>query len=129
MKQLLTLLFALTLCTAPCQAQFGLLGKISKSVKTAKKAKELKQIRDSLYNTKVKDIGKNAPSVSPIDTTSEEFKKSKAEFEQNLYKDNPQLRKIMELKDNPEVLRKYMEEQYGGMSQEKMTRKRIHICF
>jgi len=125
MKQLLTLLFALTLCTAPCQAQFGLLGKISKSVKTAKKAKELKQIRDSLYNTKVKDIGKNAPSVSPIDTTSEEFKKSKAEFEQNLYKDNPQLRKIMELKDNPEVLRKYMEEQYGGMSQEKITRKTL----
>lgn len=125
MKQLLTLLFALTLCTAPCQAQFGFLNKISKSVKTAKKAKELKQIRDSLYNTKVKDIGKNATSVSPIDTTSEEFKKSKAEFEQNLYKDNPQLRKIMELKDNPEALRKYMEEQYGGMSQEETTRKAL----
>ena len=125
MKQLLTLLFALTLCTAPCQAQFGFLNKISKSVKTAKKAKELKQIRDSLYNTKVKDIGKNAPAVSPIDTASEEFKKSKAEFEQNLYKNNPQFRKIMELKDDTAALRKYMEEQYGGMSQEKTTRKAL----
>ena len=125
MKQLLTLLFALTLCSAPCQAQFGFLNKISKSVKAAKQAKELKQIRDSLGNRKVKDIMKDASAVAPIDTSSAEFKKSKAEFEKNLYEKNPQLKRMMELKDDTAALRRYMEQEYGGMSHEEITRKAL----
>lgn len=125
MKQLLTLLFALTLCSAQCRAQFGILDKISKGVKVAKQAKKAKRIQEDLENKKVKDITKDVPPESTIDTTSVEYKKSKAEFEQDLYKSNPQLRKMMELKDDTAALRKYMEEQYGGMSQEEMTRKAL----
>lgn len=116
MKKTLSLLFVLTLCTLPCQAQFSTLGKILKGAKTAK---EVKKTHDNWGNQKIKDIHKDVP----VDTTSAEYKKAVAEAQQRMYENNPQLKKMMELQGDTAAMRKYMEEQYGGMSQEEMTRK------
>ena len=116
MKTLSILFAALTLCATPCQAQFGTLGKILKGAKTAKEAK---MARDNWGNQKVKDIYKDVP----VDTTSAEYKKAMAEAQQRMYESNPQFKKMMELQGDTAAMRKYMEEQYGGMSQEEMTRK------
>lgn len=115
-KALSLLLFVLTLCTLPCHAQFGSLSKILKGAKTAK---EVKKVRDNWGNQKVKDIHKDVP----VDTTSAEYKKAMAEAQQRMYESNPQLKKMMELQGDTAAMRKYMEEQYGGMSQEEMTKK------
>lgn len=118
MKQLLLSLFAFTFCIAPCHAQFGALGKILKGAKTAK---EVKDAHDSWGNQKVKDVINGVA----IDTTSAEYKKAVADAQRMMYENNPQLKKIMELQGDTAALRKYMEEQYGDMSQEEMTRKMI----
>ena len=107
---------ALTLCSAPCSAQFGTLSKILKGAKTAK---EEKKAHDNWGNQKVKDIYKDVS----VDTTSAEYKKAVAEAQQKMYESSPQLKKMMELKGDTAAMRKYMEELYGGMSQEEMTRK------
>ena len=116
MKTLLFLFTALTLCSAPCSAQFGTLSKILKGAKTAK---EEKKAHDNWGNQKVKDIYKDVS----VDTTSAEYKKAVAEAQQKMYESSPQLKKMMELKGDTAAMRKYMEELYGGMSQEEMTRK------
>lgn len=116
MKKVLSILFVLTSCIAPCNAQFGTLGKILKGAKTAK---EVKKARDNWGNQKVKDIHKDVS----VDTTSAEYKKAMAEAQQRMYESNPQLKKMMELQGDTAAMRKYMEEQYGGMSQEEMTQK------
>lgn len=115
MKQLFSIMFVLV-CCVPCQAQFGTLGKILKGARTAK---EVKKARENWGNQKVKDLYKGVS----VDTTSAEYKKAMAEAQQQMYDRNPHLKKMMELQNDTVALRKYLEEQYGGMSQEEMTRK------
>lgn len=122
MKQLLSILFALTLCTAPCHAQFGTLINIYKGNKAAKQAQKAeKKARDDRGNKKIRDIHNNYP----IDTTSVEYKQAKAEAMEKFYANNPRYKKMMELKDDSVAMRKYMEEQYGGLSQEEIVRKAL----
>ena len=47
------------------------------------------------------------------------MERSKQEF----FNDNPQLKKMMELQDDTVALKKYMQEQYGGMTEEEMIRQ------
>lgn len=57
MKKLLSILFAVSLFSVPCMAQFGSLGKILKGAKTAIDAKKAtKKAQDEAGNRKVKDI-------------------------------------------------------------------------
>ena len=122
MKQLLSILFTLTLCTAPCQAQFGGLGGLLKGVKAANDARKAKKkAQEAWGNTKVKDIHRDVT----IDTTTVEYKKAMAEAQQRMYENNPELKKLMEMQDDTVAMRKYYEEKYGGMSQEEMTRKML----
>ena len=113
MKHFIIFLFAATLCSAPCHAQFGTLKKIIKTVKDEKKKRQsganvfgaegektLNQIykemgRDSIYA----EMMKNAPEIDP-----------------EMIKNNPTLKKIMELQGDTAALNKYMKEQYGGMT-------------
>ena len=70
MKQLLSILFALTCCTAPCRAQFGALGSILKGAKAANDVRKAKKkAQEELGNKKVMD---------GIDTTSVNYKKARA---------------------------------------------------
>ena len=120
MKQLLSILFALALCTTPCHAQFGALGRILKGAKVANDARKAKKkAQEEWGNKKVKDLYKGVS----VDTTSAEYKKAVAEGQQKTYESNPQLKKMMEMQGDTAAIRKYMEEQYGGMSQEEMTKK------
>ena len=92
MKQLLSILFALTLCTAPCQAQFGGLGGLLKGAKAANDARKAKKkAQEAWGNTKVKDIHRDAT----IDTASVEYKKAMAEAQQRMYENNPELKKLI----------------------------------
>ena len=66
MKQLLLILFTLTLCIAPCQAQFGGLGSIIKGVKAANDVRKAKKkAQEAWGNTKVKDIHKGFARRTP----------------------------------------------------------------
>ena len=57
MKKLLSILFAVSLFSFPCKAQFGSLGKILKGARTAIDAKKAtKKAQDEAGNRKVKDI-------------------------------------------------------------------------
>lgn len=120
MKHFIIFLFAATLCSAPCHAQFGALKKIIKTVKDEKKKRQsganvfgaegektLNQIykemgRDSIYA----EMMKNAPEIDP-----------------EMMKNNPTLKKIMELQGDTAALNKYMKEQYGGMTPDEIARK------
>lgn len=107
MKQLLTILFALTLCTAPCQAQFGALGGLLKGAKAAndiRKAK--KKAREDRDNKTVSEV-LNDREASP------EYKKAMEELQQRL-KDDPEYQKLLELQKDSVAARKYYEEKYGG---------------
>ncbi len=120
MKQLLLILFVFDLCLTPCQAQFGTFSRIYKGAKAAKQAQKVRQrAQEEWGDTKVKDLYKGVS----VDTTSAEYKKAMVEAKQQMYDSNPHLKKMMELQNDTAALRKYMEEQYGGMSQEEMTRK------
>ena len=122
MKKLLSILFAFALCLTPCHAQFGTLSRIYKGAKAAKQAqKARKQAQEEWGDTKVKDLYKGVP----VDTTSAEYKKAVAEAQQKMYENNPQLKKMMELQNDTAAPKKYMEEQYGGKSQEEVTRKAL----
>ena len=122
MKQLLTILFVLTLCTTPCQAQFGALGGLIKGAKAANDARKAKKkAQEAWGNTKVKDILRDVA----IDTTSVEYKNAMAEARQRMYENNPELKKLMEMQGDTVALKKYYEEKYRGMSQEEMTRKML----
>ena len=122
MKQLLSILFTLTLCTVPCQAQFGGLDGLLKGAKAANDARKAKKkAQEAWGNTKVKDIHRDVT----IDTTGVEYKKAMAEAQQRMYENNPELKKLMEMQDDTVAMRKYYEEKYGGMSQEEMTRKML----
>lgn len=124
MKQLFSILFVFAFCLTPCHAQISSLSRIYKSAKAAKQAqKARKEAQEELEKTKVKDLFKDVR----VDTTSAEFKKAVAEAQQKMYESNPQLKRIMELQNDTAALRKYMEEQYGGMSTEEITRK-AHEC-
>ena len=120
MKQLLSILFALTLCKAPCQAQFGALGGLIKGAKAANDARKAKKkAQETWGNQKVKDLYKDVK----VDTTSAEYKKAVEEARQQMYESNPELKKLMEMQGDTVAIRKYYEEKYKGMSQEEMTRK------
>ena len=116
MKQLLSTLFVVALFATPCQAQFGAIKGIFKGAKAVKDARKASKEADA---QKVSDLHQGVA----IDTTSAEYKKAVADAQRMMYENNPQLKKIMELQGDTAALRKYMEEQYGGMSQEEMTRK------
>ena len=76
MKQLLSILFVLTCCTAPCQAQFGALGGLLKGAKAANDVRKAKKkAQEAWGDKKVKDA---------IDTTSVNYKKAQAELQQRL---------------------------------------------
>ena len=122
MKQLLLILFVLTLCTAPCQAQFGALGGLLKGAKAANDARKAKKkIQEARGNTKVKDIHRDVA----IDTTTVEYEKAMAEAQRQMYENNPEFKKLMEMQGDTAAMKKYYEEKYGGMSQEEMTRKML----
>jgi hypothetical protein len=105
MKKLLSLLFLLACCTAPCQAQFGALGGLLKGAKAANDIRKTrKNAQEALGNRKVKDV---------IDTTSVNFRKARAELQQSLDND-PEYQKLLELQNDSVAARKYYEEKYGG---------------
>lgn len=105
MKQLLSILFVLTCCTAPCQAQFGALGGLLKGAKAANDVRKAKKkAQEAWGNKKVKDV---------IDTTSVNYKKAQAELQQRLSND-PEYQKLLELQNDSVAARKYYEEKYGG---------------
>lgn len=105
MKKLLSLLFLLACCTAPCQAQFGALGGLLKGAKAANDIRKArKNAQEALGNRKVKDV---------IDTTSVNFRKARAELQQSLDND-PEYQKLLELQKDSVAARKYYEEKYGG---------------
>ena len=115
MKKLLSILFVLACCTAPCHAQFGTLGRIYSGVKAAKQTKKAKEkAREDQGGKKVKDYYEGFS----IDTTSVEYKKAMEEARQRMA-DDPQYKKIMELQNDPAALRKYMEQEYGTDSDNK----------
>ena len=119
MKQLLPALVVLTLCSAPCHAQFGVLGKIYNSAKAAKQVRDAqKKVQDDHGNKKVKDVYKSYS----IDTTSVEYKKAMEEARQRMAND-PQYKKIMELQNDTAALRKYMEDEYRTGSNNKEYQK------
>lgn len=121
MKKLLSILVVFTFCIAPCNAQFGTLSNIYKGVKAARQAQKAnKKAREDWGNRKVKDIYSDMPVT--IDTTSVEYKKAVAEAQQQMYKNNPELKKLMEMQGDTIAWKKYYEEKYDGMSQEEMTR-------
>lgn len=105
MKKILSILFVLTCCTAPCQAQFGALGGLLKGAKAANDARKAKKkAQEAWGNKKVKDA---------VDTTSVNYKKAHAELQQRL-KDDPEYQKLLELQNDSVAARKYYEEKYGG---------------
>ena len=113
MRHLLSILFVLALSTTTSHAQFGTLSKIYKGAKAAKQAqKARKQAQEEWGDKKVKDIYKDVE----IDTTSVEFKQAVAKAQQEVYDRNPILKRMMELQDDTVALKKYMDEQFGGMS-------------
>lgn len=120
MKQLLVILFVLSLSSMTSQAQFSTLSKIYKGAKaTMQVQKNRKQGLDEWGDKKVKDIHNDAQ----IDTISAEYKQMVAKAQQELYDSNPVVTKMMDLQGDSVALKKYMEEQFGGMSQEEVTRK------
>ena len=107
MKQLVSVLFALVCCTAPCHAQFGALSRIYSAAKTAKQMKKAKEkASEDQGNKKVKD-------VIAEKTESEEYKKAMEELQQRLNND-PEYQKLQELKNDSVAAKKYFEEKYGG---------------
>jgi len=115
-------MFVLALSTTTCHAQFGTLGKIYRGAKAARQAqKAKKQAQEEWGNKKVKDIYKDVQ----IDTTSVEYKQALAKAQQEMYDRNPILKRMMELQNDSVALKKYMEEQFGGMSQEEVARKML----
>lgn len=118
MKKLLFILFALVMGISTSHAQFGTLGKLYKTAKSAA-AKNKKQAQDDYGNKKIIDILK----ASAIDTTSVEYKEAMEKSKQEFFNNNPQLKKMMELQDDTVALKKYMQEQYGGMTEEEMVKK------
>ena len=104
MKQLLSILFVLTCCTAPCQAQFGALGGLLKGAKAANDVRKAKKkAQEAWGDKKVKDA---------IDTTSVNYKKAQAELQQRLDA-NPEYQKLLELQNDSVAARKYYEKKYG----------------
>lgn len=105
MKQLISILVALTLCSAPCHAQFGTLGGLLKGAKAANDARKAKKkAQEAWGNKKVKDV---------IDSTSANYQKARAELQQRLNED-PEYQKLLELQNDSVAARKYYEEKYGG---------------
>ena len=104
MKQLLSILFVLTLCTTPCQAQFGALGGLIKGAKAANDARKAKKkAQEAWGDKKVKDV---------IDTTSVNYKKARAELQLKLDND-PEYQKLLELQNDSVAAMKYFKEKYG----------------
>lgn len=105
MKQLLSILFVLTCCTAPCYAQFGTLGGLLKGAKAANDVRKAKKkAQEAWGDKKVKDA---------VDTTSVNYKKAQAELQQRL-KDDPEYQKLLELQNDSVAARKYYEGKNGG---------------
>lgn len=129
MKHLILTLFVLAFCITPCNAQFGgALGKIYKVAKAvSKRSPKLEEKSgDDIGDKKLKDVLKEmSMNVTPEDTASEEYKKKLAEAQQEIFGSDPQLKKIMELQGDTAALKKYMLEQYGGMTQEEIAKKTL----
>ena len=104
MKKLLSILFAMALCTAPCHAQFGGLGGLLKGAKAANDARKAKKKAEEVWGKKkVKNV---------IDTTSVEYKKAQAELQQRLDND-PEYQKLKQLQNDSVAAMKYFKEKYG----------------
>lgn len=133
MKHLFLTLFALAFCVAPCNAQFGgVLGKIYKVAKAAANQSPTIEEKpsDDLGNKKLKDVLKEASeNMVPEDTTSEAYKKKMAEVQQKMFASNPQLKKMMELQGDTVALKKYVLEQYGGLSEEEIAKKTLGAAY
>ena len=120
MKKILLGILALSLSFTSCIAQSDMLSIIYKGAKNAKDArKEKMRAKEDWGNTKVKDLYKDVQ----VDTTSVEFKQALAKAQQELYNSNPVLKRIMELQGDSVGLKKYMEEHFGGLSQEEAAKK------
>ena len=105
MKQLLSILFVLTCCTAPCHAQFGTLGGLLKGAKAANDVRKAKKkAQEAWGDKKVKDA---------VDTTSVNYKKAQAELQQRL-KDDPEYQRLLELQKDSVAARNYYEGKNGG---------------
>ena len=114
MKQLLSLLLTLTLCSTTCQAQFGTFGKILKGAKVAIDAqKAAKKNQEEKGNQKVKDYD------------SPEHKKAMEEAQRQIdeaIENNAEIKRLREMQDDTVALKKYWEEKYGGMTDEEIVR-------
>lgn len=122
MKKVLSIIFILLICIPSCHAQFGVLNKLYKGAKEVVKQKQKKaQSDDDFGNKRMSEIMKGVT----VDTTSIEYKKASAEALQKMYEANPELKKMMELQGDTVALRKYMEEQYGGLTEEEIARKAL----
>lgn len=109
MKQLLSFLLTLTLCSTPCYAQFNGLSKLLKGAKAANDIRKAKnKAQEEWGNKKVKDV---------IDTTSVNYKKAKAELQKRLEED-PEYQKLIELQNDSVAAKKYYEEKYGDQHME-----------
>lgn len=133
MKHLILTLLVLVLCATPCDAQFrGAFGKIYKVAKAVagQSPKLEEESGDDLGNKKIKDIlNEAAMEVTPEDTTSEEYKKKLAQIQQEMFASNPQLKKIMELQGDTVALKKYMLEQYGGLTEDEIAKKAMGAAY
>ena len=109
MKQLLSILFVLTLSAAPCHAQFGSLGKVITGVKAARDAqKAAKKAKEDKGNQKVKDLY-NSP----------EYQKAKEESERQMKEIYEAKREEMEeIGNDSAAYEDYMRNLTGGQSLE-----------
>lgn len=122
MKKVLSILFILLICIPPCHAQFGALKKLYKSAKEVIKQNQTNtHSNDDFGNKRMSEIMKGVT----VDTTSIEYKKASAEALQKMYEANPEFKKMMELQGDTLALRKYMQEQYGGLTEEEITKKAL----
>ena len=122
MKKVLSIIFILLISIPSCQAQFGVLNKLYKGAKEVVKQKQKKaQSDDDFGNKRMSEIMKGVS----VDTTSTEYKKASAEALQKMYEANPELKKMMDLQGDTVALRKYMEEQYGGLTEEEIAKKAL----
>lgn len=122
MKKVLSILFILLICVSPSHAQFGALKKLYKSTKEIAKQNQTNTHSDDDFgNKRMSEIMKGVT----VDTTSIEYKKASAEALQKMYEANPEFKKMMELQGDTLALRKYMQEQYGGLTEEEITKKAL----
>lgn len=119
MKKIMFLLLVLCI-NANTHAQFGAFSSIYNATKSIKKNKKSKNNADDDWrNKKIKELHK----AYAIDTASIEYKQLVAEGEKKFYEQYPEMKNLMELKDDTVSIKNYFNEHYSGMSAEEIAKK------